>query len=446
MFGVGDRLGTIAPGRIANLVIASGDLFAEEAKVLTTWVDGRWYDTDLAGERDPRGTWEIAAGGKTLPLVIEGELDKLDAKLAGEKAAFSAKDDAVLLVAPAKLFEKGEGGVRLTGRISGETIAGSGEVPGGSQLRWSARRTAPHTAKKPEDKPSPLDRALDIPETFPAGAFGRVAPPEQAPAVLVRGATIWTSGPQGTIQNADLLVTGGKITSVGPGAKAPAGAIAIDGSEMHVTPGIIDCHSHTAISKGVNEATHAVTTEVRIGDVIDATDIDLYRQLAGGVTAANILHGSANPMGGQNQVIKFRWGSLPEEMKLADAIPGVKFALGENVKQANWGERFTTRYPQTRMGVQQLMRDRFRAALEYDAAAKKKGGLPHRRDLQLEALLEVLNGKRLVHCHAYRLDEVLMMLSLATSSSSGSARSSTSWMATKSRTRSQIGRGCLGVR
>ncbi len=132
---------------------------------------------------------------------------------------------------------------------------------------------------------------------------------------------------------------------------------------------------------------------MRIGDVVDATDISIYRQLAGGVTAANLLHGSANPMGGQNQVIKFRWGALPEEMKFADAMPGVKFALGENVKQSNWGDRFKTRYPQTRMGVEQLMRDRFRAALEYDAAWKKKGGLPPRRDLQLEALFEIAAGQ-----------------------------------------------------
>jgi imidazolonepropionase-like amidohydrolase len=231
--------------------------------------------------------------------------------------------------------------------------------------------------------------------------------------MLVQGATIWTAGPQGTLETADLLVTGGKITSVGPGLKAPAGAATIDGRGLHVTPGIIDCHSHTAISSGVNEGTHAVTTEVRIGDVVDATDIDIYRQLAGGVTAANLLHGSANPMGGQNQVVKFRWGALPDDMKFADAMPGVKFALGENVKQANWGERFTTRYPQTRMGVEQLMRDRFRAAQEYDAASKKKGGLPPRRDLQLEALLEVLQGKRLIHCHSYRLDEILVMLKVA---------------------------------
>jgi imidazolonepropionase-like amidohydrolase len=414
MFGVADRLGTIAPGRIANLVITNGDLFSSEAKVLTTWVDGSYYDTDSAGERDPRGTWEVTSEGKTLPLLIEGELDKLDTKLSGEKATVSTKEDAILLIAPAKLFEKGDGSVRLSGRIAGEAITGSGETPTGATIRWSAKRTAAYTPKKPDEKPSPLDKPLDFPETYPAGSFGRVAPPEQPHTVLIQGATIWTSGPQGTIQNGDLLVTDGKIAAVGPGLKVPAGASVIDGKGVHVTPGIVDCHSHTAISKGVNEGSHAVTCEVRIGDVIDATDIDIYRELAGGVTAANVLHGSANPIGGQNQVIKLRWGALPEEMKFADAMPGVKFALGENVKQSNWGDKFKTRYPQTRMGVEQLIRDRFRAALEYDAAQKKKDGLPPRRDLQLEALLEIVNGKRLIHCHSYRQDEVLMLLRVAT--------------------------------
>lgn len=414
MFGVADRLGAIAPGRMANLVIASGDLFADEARVLTTWVDGRYYDTDQARERDLRGTWELAVEGKTLPLVVEGKLEKLDAKLGGEKATVSVKDDAVLVIAPAKLFEKGEGSIRLTGQIAGETIAGTGDAPGAVNIRWSAKRTAAFTpAKKPDEKPSPLDKPLDFPETYPAGAFGRTAAPEQPKSVLIQGATIWTSGPQGTLQNADLLVTGGKISAVGPGLKALGGAPVIDGKGMHITPGIIDCHSHAAISRGVNESSHAVTCEVRIGDVVDATDIGLYRDLAGGVTAANLLHGSANPMGGQNQVIKFRWGALPEELKFADAMPGVKFALGENVKQSNWGDKFKTRYPQTRMGVEQIMRDRFRAAQEYDAALKKKQGLPVRRDLQLEAISEMLSGKRLIHCHSYRQDEILAFLSVA---------------------------------
>src|SRR5436190_4543328 len=413
MFAMADRMGTIAPGRIANLVIASGDLFSGDAKVLTTWVDGYYYDSDAARERDPRGTWEIAAEGKTLPLTIEGELEKLEVKLAGEKATLSTKEDAVLLVAPAKTFEKGEGSIRFSGRIDGDAITGSGETPTGVVFRWSAKRTAAHTPKKPDDKPSPLDKPLDFPETYPAGSFGRVAPPEQPHAVVIQGATIWTSGSQGTLQNADLLVIDGKISAVGPGLKVPAGASVVDGKDTHVTPGIVDCHSHTAISKGVNEGSHAVTCEVRIGDVINATDIDIYLELAGGVTSANLLHGSANPIGGQNQVIKFRWGALPEELKFADAMPGVKFALGENVKQSNWGDKFTKRYPQTRMGVEQLIRDRFRAAVEYEAALKKKDGLPPRRDLQLEALLEIVNGKRLIHCHSYRQDEVLALLRVA---------------------------------
>jgi imidazolonepropionase-like amidohydrolase len=414
MFGVADRLGSIAPGRIANLVVASGDLFGDDARVLTTWVDGHYYDTDQAREHDVRGTWEIVAEGKTLPLVIEGKLEKPDAKLSGEKATVSVKDDTLLVIAPAKLFDKGEGSIRLTGQISGETIAGSGDAPGLTTVRWSAKRTAAFTpTKKPDEKPSPLDKPLDFPETYPAGAFGRTGPPDQPKAVLIQGATIWTSGPQATLQNADLLVTGGKISAVGPGLKAPGGAMVVDGKGMHVTPGIIDCHSHTAISRGVNESSHAVTCEVRIGDVIDPTDIGLYRELAGGVTTANVLHGSANPMGGQNQVIKFRWGASAEELKFADAMPGVKFALGENVKQSNWGERFKTRYPQSRMGVEQIMRDRFKAAQEYEAALKKKSSLPVRRDLQLEAISEILGGKRIIHCHSYRQDEILAFLNVA---------------------------------
>jgi imidazolonepropionase-like amidohydrolase len=414
MFGVADRLGSIAPGRMANLVVATGDLFGDDARILTTWVDGHYYDTDHAREHDVRGTWEVTAEGKTLPLIIEGKEEKLEAKLGDQKATVSVKEDAVLVIAPAKLFDKGEGSIRLTGQILDETIAGSGDAPGLTTVRWNAKRTAAFTpVKKPDEKPSPLDKPLDFPETYPAGAFGRTAPPDQPKAVLIQGATIWTSGPQGTLESADLLVSGGKIFAVGPGLKAPSGGVVIDGKGMHVTPGIIDCHSHTAISRGVNEASHAVTCEVRIGDVLDATDIELYRELAGGVTSANVLHGSANPMGGQNQVIKFRWGALPEELKFADAMPGVKFALGENVKQSNWGDKFKTRYPQTRMGVEQIMRDRFRAAQEYDAGLKKKSGLPVRRDLQLEAISEILSGKRIIHCHSYRQDEVLAFLSLA---------------------------------
>ncbi len=196
-------------------------------------------------------------------------------------------------------------------------------------------------------------------------------------------------------------------------AELPAADVVIDASGRHLTPGIIDCHSHIATDGGVNEVGQAVTAEVRIGDFIDCNDINIYRQLAGGVTSSNILHGSANPIGGQNQVIKMRWGLNDQQLKFAEAPPGIKFALGENVKQSN-RQSPSSRYPQTRMGVEQLINDSFRAAGEYLERWKKWNsdhqGLPPRRDLELDALGEVLQGKRWIHCHSYRQDEILALI------------------------------------
>jgi N-acetylglucosamine-6-phosphate deacetylase len=232
--------------------------------------------------------------------------------------------------------------------------------------------------------------------------------------VLFKNGTIWTSGPEGTIEGGSVLIVDGLVKAVGRDIAAPEGAIVVDLAGRHLSPGIIDCHSHIATDGGVNESGQAITAEVRIGDFIDTTDVNIYRQLGGGVTTSNILHGSANPIGGQNQVIKLRWGALPEEAKFAEAPQGIKFALGENVKQSNWGERFTTRYPQSRMGVEQIMRDEFNAAREYrrraEAYRRQPAGLPPRVDLELEAVAEILEGRRLIHCHSYRQDEILALL------------------------------------
>jgi len=196
----------------------------------------------------------------------------------------------------------------------------------------------------------------------------------------------------------------------------------MDATGRHITPGIIDEHSHLAISSGVNEGSHSSTAEVRIGDVVDPDDVGIYRALAGGVTTAQLLHGSANPIGGQAQVIKFRWGLGSEQLKFTEAPPSIKFALGENVKQSNWGDDNTVRYPQTRMGVETFMKDRFLAAREYgkawkayDAQPKKvrERTVPPRRDLQLEALLEILESKRFIHSHSYVQSEILMLMRLA---------------------------------
>ncbi|MCA9191862.1 MAG: amidohydrolase family protein [Planctomycetales bacterium] len=285
---------------------------------------------------------------------------------------------------------------------------------GGKRIPFSAERRPAERKDEPSKRESSVaEDRVELEVNYPLGAYGRRQPPELVPNVLIRGATIWTCGPAGILENADMLVCDGKIKAVGKGLEIPEGALVVDGQGMHLTPGIIDCHSHMATDGGVNESGQAVTAEVRIGDFIDPTDITIYRQLAGGVTTANILHGSANPIGGQNQVIKLRWGAMDDELKMKEAPAGIKFALGENVKQSNWSEP-TGRYPQSRMGVEQIMVDRFDAAMEYrqrwQAWSRQPSGLPPRRDLELDALGEILAGERWVHCHSYRQDEILTVL------------------------------------
>jgi N-acetylglucosamine-6-phosphate deacetylase len=292
-------------------------------------------------------------------------------------------------------------------RLTGHWSTTSGPDAGAPRLlRGKKVKSKPDEAKK--DLLPPLAATAD---PFPP------LPEPAPPAVVVRNATIWTCGPSGTLTDSDLLVRKGKIEAVGQALAAPAGATVIDGTGQHVTPGIIDSHSHSAQSGGTNEGTRSATAEVRIGDVINPESIQIYRHLAGGVTASNQLHGSANAIGGQSAVIKHRWGATADALRVTDAVPGIKFALGENVKQSNWGDKHTTRYPQTRMGVEQWIRDRFLTARDYmqeweEWRSKKRGAAP-RRDLQLEALAEILRGERVIHCHAYRQDEMLMLIRLA---------------------------------
>jgi imidazolonepropionase-like amidohydrolase len=254
-------------------------------------------------------------------------------------------------------------------------------------------------------------------------AFDPQSAASNAGLTLIRDATILTVS-HGTIPKGSILIRDGKIAEVGPDVKAPAGATVIDGSGQYVMPGIIDCHSHIAISGGVNEGSLAVTAMVGVEDVIDSTDINIYRDLAGGVTSSNILHGSANPIGGRNQVIKLRWGKDAKGLIFEGAQPGIKFALGENPKRSRSTGTSTTpaRYPQTRMGVEDVVREAFMEARSYmqkwddykkRAAAGEKTAIPPRKDLKLETLAEVLRGERLVHSHGYRADEILMLIRLA---------------------------------
>lgn len=358
----------------------------------------------------------------------EFEMKSLATSYGRLTAAFSADIWDVQGTVRMSAAAVGEASDQLVGNFLDETgkqvsfVGHRHEAPGGEEQ-------APESQDGEESPPSPSDPAppkatsqaaresepVEINVNFPLGAHGADSTNRAPSLVLFENATVWTCNEAGQLlETASVLCDGGKIIAVGLDLDVPQGAQRINARGKHLTPGIIDCHSHMATDGGVNEGTQAITSEVRIGDFVDATDINIYRQLAGGVTCVNILHGSANPIGGQNQVIKLRWGKLPEELKFAGAPPGIKFALGENVKQSNWGDEYTTRYPQTRMGVEQIMRDAFLAAKEYERQRnhwqQHRRGIPPRRDLELDAILEIVNGKRWIHCHSYRQDEILALM------------------------------------
>jgi imidazolonepropionase-like amidohydrolase len=259
-----------------------------------------------------------------------------------------------------------------------------------------------------------------------AGAAALLAPAAaaaQSPPILIRNATVLTVT-KGTLAPGSVLVRDGRIAAVGPDIAPPPGARVIDATGWYLMPGIIDCHSHIAVEGSVNEGSVSVSSMVGVADVLDPDDVNIYRGLAGGVTTANVLHGSANAIGGLNAVIKLRWGKDAKGLLFDGAPPGIKFALGENPKRSNAlpGAQMPPRYPTTRMGVVDVIRQAFVEAREYKKAwddyRSRQGtdggrAVPPRRDLKLEPLVEVLEGRRLVHAHSYRADEILQLLRVA---------------------------------
>lgn len=409
LLGLDARLGTIEPGKIANLTVTRGGLFAEGSKVREVWVDGNRYEV-AKDETSPKGEW-VLGGATPRTFKVATDADTTVTLVAG---ADTIKATGVKLEAKRLRFVVMAGGERQAFDLAARNDALAGTIATAAGTQTVAAR--PKDAGKPAKKEEPL-----VPVPLVAGNTEpwRLARPEQPAVLLVKNATVWTAGPQGTLENADLLVRAGKIAQVGRGLAAPAGAVVVDATGKHVMPGILDEHSHAAVLGNVNECTNSITCEVRIQDVINSESVNLYRQLAGGVTAIHLLHGSCNAIGGQCAVIRSKWGEAPDQLFMADAPPTVKFALGENPKQANFGADRTDRYPKTRAGVEQTIREGFLRAQDYDRAwAEYRAGkrvLPPRRDIQLDALSEIVAGKRLIHCHSYRQDEILMLMRLAES-------------------------------
>lgn len=419
LLGMSDSLGTLERGKIANVVVADADLFTDdEAAIELVFVDGRPFELEAYRAVDPEGRWDASWPTGAGRWAIERDDARLTLSIGDREFRGSVDDEQIVLYPAADVFGGDEGLARLAAFLVDGALEGVAELPDGATFVWRAAYAGALEEDGPDSEEAESGEEEQIPDLaarpYPAGAFGLAARPAAPAALLVRGATVWT-GTSAPMESADVLVRDGRIAAVGRDLELPRDTVIMEATGKHITPGLIDAHSHTAISRGVNEAGSAVTVEVRIADVLNPTDIGIYRELAGGLTAANVMHGSANPMGGQTQTIKLRWGEDAAGLEFAGAPAGVKFALGENVKQSNWGDRFTTRYPQTRMGVEQIIRDTLVAAQRYGDLRANRGRRdpPVRRNLRLDAALEILNDERHVHIHSYRQDEILAFVRLA---------------------------------
>ena len=417
MLGVADKLGSLEKGKLASFIITSDDLFKKDDIIYENWIEGRQYVVTRMNVTDLRGNYTLASDalpGVSLkiggtPGEYEVNLSRAGADSAKAKGTITRSGDIVSIYFDLK--NKPEGSIRLNGYItdlSPLTFSGNGVMPDGSAIKWSATYAS---AVKPEPAHPEEKKEIEVgPVIYPFAAYGNAQLPV-VETVLFKNATVWTNEKEGILQNADVLIENGKIKAVGKNLAA-GNAKVIDATGKHLSPGIVDEHSHIAVSGSVNEGTQAVTAEVRIGDVLNPEDISIYRQLAGGVTTSHILHGSANPIGGQTMLIKHRWGVLADQLKFQDADGFIKFALGENVKQTNWGIPEGTpnmRFPQTRMGVEQVYMDEFTRAKEYKAARSVKGSNV-RRDLELDAIVEILDKKRFITCHSYLQSEINMLM------------------------------------
>ena len=430
ILAVDDRLGTIEVGKRANLTVTEHRLGHDTLAIRSVWIEGQRFEVDppkphgLAGryritnstDPDDPAILEVNADAMSITLTPEpAQANQADAPEPQKGKLTSIEDRSFTFTLTDNDLEIIASAVVQDGRITG--IA---RVTNDLSITFTGNRIDDdqqddQPGDKPDDKlEKPYEPAPDL-VGAPFGPYA-IEPPAQED-LYIHSATIWTSGPDGIISNGAMLIRDGMIAAIvdmdrGSISLDVGGARVVDASGLHITPGIIDAHSHTGLFElGVNESGQAVTSEVRIADAVDPSHINWYRQIASGVTTVMSLHGSANPIGGQSLTQKVRWGSRhPDDMHLQGAMPGIKFALGENVKQSNWGDRFTSRYPQSRMGVETIMRDRFAAAIEY--ARNRRAGNA-RPDLELDAIAEILAGERLIHCHSYRQDEILMLCQLA---------------------------------
>ncbi len=406
LIGRNDVLGYLKKDYLANFLITSGEIFDNNTVIYENWVKGNRNIINSMEIKDIRGKYKLTVGDKNTVLDISGKLEKPKAKL----------KDSTLTVK--KLSYKGgwlnmtvnddSNFIRISLRVNKENnnLNGKAYYSDGSvsNLNVDFFEKQINDTKKSKEK---ITKEINIvPITYPNMAYG-FSKLQESQDILIKNTTVWTNEIQGVLKNTDVLITKGKISKVGINLKYKS-ALVIDGTGKHLTSGIIDEHSHIAASS-INEGGHNSSAEVTIEEVIDPEDINIYRNLAGGVTTIQILHGSANPIGGRSAIIKLKWGENANNLIFKNSPKFIKFALGENVKQSNW--QSYNRFPQSRMGVEQLYVDYFTRAKEYDRI--KKSGNIYRKDLELEVLAEILNKQRFISCHSYVQSEINMLMKVA---------------------------------
>ncbi|MCF8413778.1 MAG: amidohydrolase family protein [Melioribacteraceae bacterium] len=422
-----EMAGTLDKGKIANFLITSGDIFDESTQIYQNWVAGK--PTVLASFEDKSlaGNFELTFNGFNYDLEIESKDSKLKSKVTFEnEKAIPAKINYGNELVTLSFSDSARGYFRLNGIFDSQnrTFKGKGQDENGKWFSWSAKfKNEIAKQDKNEDNSKESEEYLsNLGEiTYPFLPYGKTNFNANN-NYLIKNAMVWTMENDEAPSQMDVLIKNGKISEVGKNLPSTDGVPTFDAEGKHLTPGIIDEHSHLAITRGGNESGLASSAEVNIGDILNSDHINIYRQLAGGVTTVQVLHGSANPIGGKAALIKLRWGKSADEMKFENADGFIKFALGENVKQSNWGSDNKERYPQTRMGVEQFYIERFTRAKEYEESwerynklsdNEKKNIIQPRKDLELETLVEILNSERFITCHSYVQSEINMLMKVA---------------------------------
>ncbi|MGJ8759264.1 MAG: amidohydrolase family protein [Polaribacter sp.] len=400
-------IGNLNTGSYANFIITSGDVFDTKTTIYENWVQGAKNVVNNMNIKDITGDYMLSVNNKNYNLSITGKgakqtgTIKIDDKKI--KSKFSYSDDWVSIT-----LNDDEHFTRMLGKIvnASNIMQGDAFDTEGNKTYWSASKKVQKEEVSKKEKNEEEKAITVVPVSYPNIGFGNYIQPKTE-TILVKNVTVWTSEKEGILEKTDVLLKDGKIEKIGSNLSA-RGATEIDGTGKHLTAGIVDEHSHIAAS-AVNEGAQNSSAEVTMEDVIDPNDINIYRNISGGTTTSQILHGSANPIGGRSAIIKLKWGENADEMIYKNSPKFIKFALGENVKQSRHTNG--TRFPQTRMGVEQVFTDYFTRAHEYDAL--KKSGKPYRIDTEMETLVEILHGERHISCHSYVQSEINMLMNVA---------------------------------